>query len=84
LNIHEREADVFPAVDEQELEVALETILVDCVGGVDSGQNNVVEESLEGWNAGAFVDEQGGEGICCCDAEGKDLSSCLNKQSANE
>ena len=73
-DVHEGEDDVLPAIDEQELEVAFRPVSVDRVGGVDGGEDDVVEEGLEGRNGGASVDEEGGEGVRRCDAEGEDLS----------
>jgi len=28
---------------------------------------------LDSRDGGSFVDEEGGKGVCCCDAEGEDL-----------
>jgi hypothetical protein len=71
--VHEGKDDVFPAVDAEEFEVFLEAVCVDRIGSVDYGQDDVVEESLEGWDGHAMSEEEGGEGVCCCNAEGENL-----------
>ena len=54
--VHEGKDDVFPAINEEELEVLLGAVLVDCVGCVDERKEDVVKEGLEGRDGSAFVD----------------------------
>lgn len=77
LDVEEGEDDVFPTIFQQEAEPALEAAAVQGVGGVDDVEEDVVEEGLEGGDGGALGDEEGGEGICGCDAESEDLTGCV-------
>lgn len=73
-NVHKRQDDVFPSIDKEELEVFLGAVGEDGICSVYSGENDVVEEGLECGDRSPLVDEEGGECICCCDAESEDLS----------
>ena len=76
-DVEEGEAEVFPAVGEEELEVLLETVFIDCVGGVDEGEECVVEDGLESWERCAGLNELRRESIGAGNAKRKNLSiSC--------
>jgi hypothetical protein len=70
LHIHKTQNDIFPPINKQQLEILFRAVFVDCVGGVEGCEDDVVEECLEGGDGGSFVDEEGGESVCCCYAEG--------------
>ena len=69
LHIHKTQNDIFPSVNKQELEILLRPVFVDCVGGVEGREDDVVEEGLESGDGRSFVDKEGGEGVCCCYTE---------------
>ena len=74
LDVEEGEDDVFPAILEDDLAPLCEAILADGVVGVDDVEQHIVEEGLEGGDGGAFNDEEGGERVGACDADGEDLA----------
>ena len=57
LDVHETQNYVFPAINLEEPEVSLPAVFVNRVGGIESGEDNVVEEGLESWDGGSLVDE---------------------------
>lgn len=73
-DVAEGEEDVLPAPLELEAGVTLGAVAVQRVGEVDEGEEDVVEEGLEGGDRGAFVGEEGGEGVRRREAEGQDLT----------
>jgi hypothetical protein len=58
LDIQERKDSVFPAIHQEEFEVLLESVTVDCVCCVDQSEEDVVEKGLEGRDGGTFVKEE--------------------------
>lgn len=79
LDVEEGQDQEAPAVLEHHLAPALEAVLVDGVAGVDDVEQHVVEEGLEGRDAGALARQQLAERVGRRDADGEHLAQQQRK-----
>lgn len=74
LDVHEAHDQVLPAIIAGDAPPLSRAIADEKDGGVDEGEQDVVEDGLEGRDAGAGAGQQAGEGVGAGDAEGEDLA----------
>lgn len=74
LHIHKRHNEVLPAILPRSTEPLARPILDHEDGVIDEEQQDIVEDALEGGDAGAGLGEEAAEGVGGGDAQGKDLA----------
>lgn len=69
LHVTEGEDDVLPSLTVDDLSPLLDAVAIEGERGIDYGQQDVVEQRLEGRNGCSCGRQQAGEGVCSRDAE---------------
>lgn len=73
-DVAEGKDDVFPAITPYQAAPALEPVPVDRVRGEDAGQQDVVEQGLEGGDSPFLLAEQAGKSACRGIGDGEQLT----------